>query len=290
MEVCFMIGVDEMIEILDKMQDLPTLPTVYAKVTNLMNNPKSSINDIAKIIEVDQSLTSKILRLVNSSFFGFSRKVVSINQAIVLMGFNTIRNTVLSVSVFKGFSGHTNHGFDLQQFWKHAIACGIISSVLDQKLRAGFRDEAFVAGLLHDMGKVILNRYFASEFNLTISFAKESQVSFYNSERSVIGFSHDEVGEYLADKWQLPFSLVETVALHHQPDNIRSNPKLVSIINLADTMTYNLGFGFLNDFKQDGVHPFVLRELDLTNDSMPELFKEGKEALVASNDLFALLM
>ena len=285
-----MYEVDEMMTLLDKIEEIPTLPTIYTKVSNLMSNPNSSVIEIARVIEVDQALTSKILRIVNSSFFGFNRKIISINQAIVLMGFNTIRNTVLSVTVFNSFSDIANNNFDLRQFWRHSIATGIISSILDNKLGAGYKDETFVAGLLHDMGKIIMNKYFENEFSETLSFAKNNQLSFYESERKVVGFSHDEVGEYISEKWKLPFSLVEAIALHHQPENIRSNPKLVSLVHLADVFANRLKFNFLSDTKNTEINPFVFEELNLDNDSIPDLITEISQILSKSMNLFSLLV
>jgi putative nucleotidyltransferase with HDIG domain len=284
-----MIDSDEMVSVLDKTEDLPTLPTVYKKVSDLINDPKSSVTDVSKVIEVDQSLTGKILKLVNSSFFGFSRKISSIHQAVVLMGFNTIKNTVLSVSVFDGFGEQTNGTFDLKQFWKHAIACGSIASILEKNLKTGFSDEVFVAGLLHDMGKIILNRHFEEEFNLTVEYAQKNHQAFYDCERAIVGFSHDEVGEYLADKWQLPFILVEAISLHHQPDNIRSNPKLVSLIHLADTLTYPMNYGFLNQFKKNNFNPFIMDELNLNKSLLFELVNEVKKTIKEEEDLFSIL-
>lgn len=284
-----MIDSDEMVSILDQTEDLPTLPTVYKRISNLISNPKSSVSDVSKVIEVDQALTGKILKMVNSSFFGFSRKISSIHQAVVLMGFNTIQNTVLSVSVFDGFSGKINGNFSLKQFWKHSIACGIISSILEQNLKSGFRDEVFVAGLLHDMGKIILNRYFEEDFNMILDFAQKNHEAFYDCEKAIVGFSHDEVGEYLADKWQLPFILVEAIALHHQPNNIRSNPKLVSIIHLADTITYPMNYGFLNKFKKNSINPFIMEELNLNRSRLVELVNEVRKTFKEEQELFSIL-
>ncbi|HDL18145.1 MAG TPA: HDOD domain-containing protein [Bacteroidetes bacterium] len=284
-----MVSTDEMVEILDKVYDLPTLPTVYMRISNLMNRDDISVKDIGDVIATDQSITIKILRLVNSTFYGFSRKIVSIQQAIVLMGFNTIRNTVLSVSVFDEFSEMDNEYFNLNRFWQHSIACGIISATVDKSLNTGFRDEVFVSGLLHDIGKIILNKYFSTEFGQILAHAKKNHTSFYESERAIIGFSHNDLGEYLCDKWKLPFPLVESVALHHQPDNIRSSPKLVSIIHLADTFSYYLQSGYLNDFKQPQLSPFILEELDIKKETVRDLFKGVKQEYEKSMELFSFI-
>ncbi len=284
-----MIGVDEMLRVLDNVTDLPTLPTVYAQISHLIRDPKTSVADVAKVIEKDQAITSKILRLVNSSFFGFTRQISTIRQAVVLLGFNTIRNTVLSVSVFESFSNVTRGEFDLREFWKHALATGVIATYLDKRIRTGFQEETFVAGLLHDMGKIILNRYFQQEFEEALFYARSNQETFYESERAVIGFSHDEVGEYLADKWQLPYSLGEAIALHHQPGNIRSNPTLVSLIHLANSVAHKLNFGFSGSFKSPAISNFAMEELNLKPEQITELEEESGKILEENTELFSLV-
>ncbi len=284
-----MAAVDEIIKVLDQVEDLPTLPSVYMRISTLIKNPKTSVSDVSRVIETDPAFTTKILRLVNSSFFGFNRQVVSIHQAVVLLGFNTIRNSILSVSVFDLFSGGSNKEFDLRQFWKHAITCGVLSTLLDNKLRSGYNNETFVAGLLHDIGKIILSRYFASDFLKALQFAQQQQVSFYEGERSTLGFSHDEIGEYMAEKWQLPFSLVETVALHHQPGNLRSNPKLVCLVHLADVLAYQLRFGSTLQLKDPTIDAFVLGELDIKENSLPDFLQEMQQVLEQSQGLFSMI-
>jgi len=284
-----MVGVDEMLNVLDRVEDLPTLPTIYAQVSQIMEDPKTSVADVARVIEKDQAITTKILRVVNSSFFGFSRQISTIRQAVVLLGYNTIRNTVLSVSVFQSFVTVPGGEFDMRQFWKHAIATGVLATYLDKTLNTGFQEETFVAGLLHDIGKIILNRYFQDKFEEALQYAKSNQETFYDSERAVIGFSHDEVGEYLADRWQLPYSLVEAVALHHQPGNIRSNPKLVALTHLANVFAHKLHFGFSGDYRDPEISPFALEELGLQQEALPEMLKLGHEILEESGALFGLI-
>lgn len=284
-----MIGVDQMIQVLDSVEDLPTLPTIYGQISSMIRDPNTSVADVAKVIEKDQAITSKVLRLVNSSFFGFTRQVSTIRQAVVLLGFNNIRNTVLSISVFQSFKGAVEGEFDLRQFWKHSIATGVLTTFLDKRLKKGFQDETFVAGLLHDIGKIILNRYFHEEFEQALAHAQQNQETFYNSERAIIGFSHDEVGEYLADRWQLPFSLVESIAMHHQPANIRSNPTLVSLVHLANAFSHELFYGFSGNFKLPEVHSFALEELGLKGEDLDALKEEAKKVLEEGQDLFSII-
>ncbi len=284
-----MVDIDDMVRVLDGLDDLPTLPTIYTQVSELVRDPKVSVADVAKVIEMDQAITSKILRLVNSSFFGFSRQVTSIRQAVVLLGFTTVQNTVLSVSVFDSLSPNQVNGFDLKEFWRHSIGCGIICTSMDRILKTSHNDETFVAGLLHDIGKLILDRYFESEFSQAIDYANKNGVTLYDSERLMIGSTHDEIGEYLAERWKLPYTLVEAIALHHQPSNLRSDPKLVSLVHVADYFTHRLGCGFSSNYGLPEIHPFALDELGLDEVSLASLEEKLVKVLEDNSELFSLV-
>jgi|Deesub1362B_J571_1020462.scaffolds.fasta_scaffold01287_4 putative nucleotidyltransferase with HDIG domain len=284
-----MITVDRMIQVLDSVNDLPTLPSIYTQITEVIKDPNSSVADVAKIIERDQSLTSKVLRLVNSSFYGFARQISTIRQAVVLLGFNNIKNTVLSVSVFQTFAGMSLGRFDMRDFWKHSIATGVLATFLDKRLRKGYQEETFVAGLLHDIGKIILNRYFGDMFEEALQYAQSKKETFYRAERAVIGFSHDEIGEYLAEKWQLPYTLVESIALHHQPSNLRSNPTLVAIVHLANVLAHELHFGFSGDFKVPDVDSFAYEELGIQKEELEEIKEEARKVLEDSHGLLSII-
>lgn len=283
-----MIDLDDMVKTLDGLDDLPTLPTIYVQITELIKDSNVSVAEVAHVIEMDQALTSKILRLVNSSFFGFSRQVTSIRQAVVLLGFSTVQSTVLSVSVFDSFSTKGQQ-FNLEEFWKHSIGCGILCTTLEKRLKTGYQDETFVSGLLHDIGKIILDRYFVKEFEETLNYCKQNQVPFYEAEQTIIGCSHDEIGEYLAEKWKLPYALVEAIALHHKPSNIRSEPKLVSLVHVSDCLAHRVGCGFSANRNLPEFQSFALEELGLSQESIPELIEEMKQVIENNAELFSLV-
>lgn len=284
-----MIDLDDMVKTLDGLDDLPTLPTIYVQITELIKDSNVSVAEVAHVIEMDQALTSKILRLVNSSFFGFSRQVTSIRQAVVLLGFSTVQSTVLSVSVFDSFSTKNHQIFNLEEFWKHSIGCGILCTTLEKRLKTGYHDETFVSGLLHDIGKIILDRYFMKEFEETLEYCKKNQVPFYEAEQMIIGCSHDEIGEYLAEKWKLPYALVEAIALHHKPSNIRSEPKLVSLVHISDCLAHRVGCGFSDNRNLPEFQSFALEELGLREEKIPDLIEEMKQVIENNAELFSLV-
>ncbi|MBE9547516.1 MAG: HDOD domain-containing protein, partial [Proteobacteria bacterium] len=151
---------------IDHIKDIPTLPAVAVKVNSMLRDYDTSINKLSETIEKDQAIVSKILRLVNSAFYGFQSRVSSIPHAMVLLGFSTVRNAVISVSVIGAFSKKGKfEGFDIRDFWVHSVAVAVTSRHLSEKSRLVMPDEAFVAGLLHDVGKVILAQYFSDLFS-----------------------------------------------------------------------------------------------------------------------------
>jgi len=284
-----MIDMKNVVRKLEGVSDLPTLPTVYSKVASLVNDSRTTAAQVAKVIESDQAITSKILRLVNSSFFGFSRRISSIHQAVILLGFNTIRNTVLSVSVFKMFESERANNFDLTGFWKHSIASGLLTKSLDRYLDTGI-EEAFAAGILHDIGKVVMNKYFQDELEAALEKARSEQLPIFDAERLVNGVPHTEIGAFIADHWNLPYGLVEAIALHHTPSVLRSNPKLVCLVHVGNIFARDMEIGFNGDFRVPEIDPFVYEELEVTEDDLNGFYMRMKEEIEENQEIFSFLI
>lgn len=280
---------DHLIRVLDSIRDLPTLPTVYFKISKLLQDVDSSAREVSRILESDQAITSKVLRLVNSSFFGFSRRVTQVSQAVVLLGFNAIRNAVLSIAVFDSFPGNSSALFDRREFWRHTIATAIISRQLARRLGIGQEDDAFAGGILHDIGKLVLDKYQPEKFRSILEHVREQNLSMLEAERLVLGATHAEIGEYVLEKWKLPHTLVEAVALHHTPAIIRSNPQLVSIVHLGDHLSRRLKIGHGGDSLVPPVHGFVYTELGFNADDLEKMLPHVLVDLQASDDLLSLV-
>lgn len=223
---------------------LPTLPTVVAKMIELVDNPRTSASSLARLIASDQALTARILKLANSAYYGFSREISTVNMAIVVLGFNTVKDMGLSLSVFEAFkSDKGDTSFDLTRFWEHSIACGIASRMLARGYRTRYSAEAFVAGLLHDIGKVILNQYFKNEFSSIIAAQKEG-VTLEDAEVEVIGTTHSQIGAWLADKWNLPRIISRTIKYHHAPWETNKEQLFVAFVHLANYLCHISDYGY----------------------------------------------
>ena len=220
---------------IDRIRDLPTLPFVALEVNRLFEDPDASLSVVSQVIEKDPSIAMKILKLVNSAFYGCRSSVSTLSKAIMLLGFNTVRNAVLSVSVIETFSEADDlEGFKVNDFWRHSVGVAVISKKLAELTRVQAPDNCFVAGLLHDIGKVILSQYFKDVFKKIWTTSRIDNLSFYAAEKKEIQIEHAMIGSHLAKKWALPEDLVDTIRCHHAVREDVDNYKLLVIVHVAD--------------------------------------------------------
>lgn len=234
-------------KIIQDLGQIPTMPTIAAKVMQIVNDAHSSAEDVAKFISKDIALTSKVLRLANSAFYGIPRSISSVNSAIVILGFNTIRSLVLSASVLKVFPQKPGAAaFDRKAFWKHSFMVGIAARMVAQAYRKHKLvdvEMAFSAGLLHDIGKLILEQFAEKEYQTVVKAALEKNLPLHVVEKAVLGLDHAEVSGMLVDKWQMPVELKNPIRMHHMPLEEKELPEMAAIIHLANHLTHALGSG-----------------------------------------------
>jgi putative nucleotidyltransferase with HDIG domain len=237
--------------IIQDLGQIPTMPTIAAKVMQIVNDPHSSAEDVAKFISRDVALTSKVLRLANSAFYGIPRTISSINSAIVILGFNTIRSLVLSASVLKVFPQKPGlASFDRKAFWKHSFMVGIASRMVAQiyrKKKLVDMETAFSAGLLHDIGKIILEQFSNDDYLPVIQAAKEKGVPLFMAEKSMLGMSHADVSGMLVDKWQMPNELKGPIVNHHSPLDDKASQDMACIVHYANHLCHEKGSGCMEN-------------------------------------------
>lgn len=214
--------------------NLPALPSIAMEVVEMVDNPKTSASQLGKIISTDQALTAKVLKIANSPFYGFPKKIATIDFAIIVLGFDALKEIVISISLVSSLQKKTDKYFDSKAFWDHSIAAGVIARRLARDLGYRVSGEVFVGGLLHDMGISVMHRYFNNEFKRIVDIARESELTFMEAEESVLGVTHADIGSWLAERWNLPDHLVEGVLFHSDPSKAEKNPELVAIIHCAD--------------------------------------------------------
>lgn len=229
---------------LSRIKNLPTLPTVVHHVLKLLQNPESTAHEIGEAISQDQALATKVLRTANSAFYGFPRKITTINYAIVVLGLNNIKNIVLSAAIIGSFSTSKNDAvFNRQSFWKHSLACGIIAKKLSIHLGMKNNEEVFMWGLLHDFGKVILDNFFHEEFVQAVELSRSRKIPLKDAEVEIFGFNHAGVGALLLKRWAMPLSLVNAVEFHHNPQEDYKAFRMASIVHSADYLCRRIGIG-----------------------------------------------
>ncbi len=195
---------------------LPSLPPVVHRLIEVTQDPDASIEMVERVIRTDQSLTAKVLQLVNSAFFALSGRVSTVRHAVVILGFEALRNTALAVCTYEYLSGcGRNEQFDKRAFWEHAAAVGILAKRIAAAAGAAKPDEAFVAGLLHDLGKVVLDEYFPAEFAAALAACRRREIALETCEEEALGFNHCFAGAAVARKWRFPPQLVEAIGRHH---------------------------------------------------------------------------
>jgi putative nucleotidyltransferase with HDIG domain len=222
---------------LDAIHELPTLSTVALQVGRMLQDINISAQDVAKIIQNDQSIVTKMLKLVNSAFFGFSTKVSSVQHALMLLGFNTVRNAVISIDVINALNIKAKiKGFDISTFWRHAVGVAVISRYLDEATGHHYREDVFTAGIIHDIGKVVMAHYFSEQFQAVWETMHSEQLNFWEAEHRHFPLNHAEIGAELANRWHLPEPMRNVIGGHHTTANNGSIDNLVYIVHTADAL------------------------------------------------------
>ncbi|MCK4658130.1 MAG: HDOD domain-containing protein [Phycisphaerae bacterium] len=251
--------------ILEQIETLPPLPDTAMKLVAVVNEPSSTMDDIVEAVKYDPAVTTEVLRLCNSAYFGLSRKVTSLNDAMVYLG--TVKVLQLVMAVHTGTllrKPQVGYGLEPGVLWKHSVAVALASAAVGQKLRLPYTGLLFTAGLLHDIGKVILNQYVAEEFTEIARRVTQDKLTFLEAEQQVLGFSHAEIGGRLAEKWQLPEPIVRCVYHHHSPAAINPPDPLVDAVYVANTICLLLGIGLGEDGLSYRADEEVMRRHTLT--------------------------
>lgn len=229
----------------ERMGDLPTLPTVLLTINKLLTNPRTSAYEVGNAITNDQVIASKVLKLVNSAFYGFPGRVNTITHAIVILGFSTVKNIVLTTSILGAFDTKKSIGnFELMSFWRHSVATGSIARLIAKE--TGFRgdEEAFIGGLLHDLGKLVLALHAPDDFKACLELASQQGCLFYEAEKQLLGVTHTDLGGWLQGRWNLPPDIASVLVFHHSPPSMAgAHARLVAIVQLADILARGLQIG-----------------------------------------------
>ncbi|MBN2560719.1 MAG: HDOD domain-containing protein [Phycisphaerae bacterium] len=235
-------------EILKKVGMLPPLPGTAVKLMNVINDPRSTVEDIVETIKYDQAVTGEVLRLCNSAYFGLSRTVTSLNDAMLCLGTVKVLQLVMSVHT-NSLLAREQGGYGLEPgiLWKHSVAVALAASVIAQRIEKSNVNLVFTASLLHDIGKVVLNEYVAEDFSEIVRRVNEERLSFAEAEQQVLGFAHQEIGGKIAEMWELPEPIIRCIRFHHDPGDLDPTDPLVDIVHVANCVCLLFGIGLGED-------------------------------------------
>lgn len=261
-------------------RNLPTMPTVAVQVANVVDSPSSSARNVANALAGDPLLTAKVLRMANSVFYGAPRTVSTVTDAIVLLGMQTIRSLAMAASCHETLDRELHHyGLLRGELWRHAFCVAYASQAIAVKLRYPSPEEAFVAGLLHDLGKVVIDSNASGAFEEVLARASKADTTFDQSERLVIGFDHAQVGAALLQSWRLPEQLVYAVQFHHAPSREAVWSKLTAMVHVADTICMTLGIGIGVDGLRYGFEADSLARLKLREQAIEQIAEKVLDCL-----------
>lgn len=285
------------VEAISSIKDLPTFPGIVAQINEMIEDPNTSAEDIKNVISKDISLSANVLKLVNSSFYGFSRRITSITHALVILGFNAVRNLALSAFMMEAFRGRGSR-LDIKEFWLHSIGVGLGVKCVGEKIKIPQAHELFIFGLMHDVGRIIMAQFFPAEFDKVVAHVEKYDCLIRDAEIAVMGYDHAELGAALFDRWQLPLPMVRVVEFHHRPHELldkdevdKKTVKIARALELADVLTRALLIGNAGDrmipfFRADTLGEYGLGKDDIANvmDSMQDEIRDARSFIeVVSN-------
>jgi HD-like signal output (HDOD) protein len=265
--------------ILNRLTELPPMPQVMFKAREIMNDPTSSFKALADILENDQAMATRVLRLSNSAYYGLAGKVTSLQHAAVLLGYKTVGEVVSMASSAK-LLGDSLEGYKLDSgdLWKHSLAVAIGSRLIAGRKRKEFENDAFSAGLIHDAGKIVLNKYILERREIFEDYMADNQKSFLDAEKDILGFDHSAIASEMCNVWKIPKALTSAICFHHYPAQSNENV-LANIVHVADSLALMSGIGAGVDGMLYKMDPRAQELLGLNEAELREILDETVESV-----------
>lgn len=256
---------DEVRKIMQETWNLPTLPGIIVKLTSLVDHDRATVSEMARVISSDNTLAAKVLRLVNSPFYGFSGRISTVSKALMFLGVNIVKSIALSSSIIELMERNTIG------LWEHSFGCAVAANTIARSLGIDEPEEISTAALLHDIGKVIIKLKMEEDYNNILSFVRDEEISMLDAERKILDTDHAEVGGWIAKVWCLPEKLAEPIACHHDIARSVTHQTKTAVVHLANILVRASGFGFGGDdfvppiqegaWKKLGLHEYVLENI-----------------------------
>lgn len=252
---------------------IPSLPGIITKLNTLAESGKSSAQEIARVVSSDQVLSAKVLRLVNSPFYGFSGRVSTISNALILLGVNVVKSLALSSTIFEIMEKNS------VGLWEHSLGAGVAANIIAKKLKLQECEEISTAALLHDIGKVIIKIRLEEDYHQLLNLIEQKDISMREAEYEWLNTDHGEIGEWLASAWYLPDKLKEPLACHHKIEKANTYLIGTSVVHVADVLIKAAGFGFSGDDLVPMIHPMAWEKLGIDEAKLEEIIAELEDRL-----------
>ena len=255
-------------QLIKAVQNLPPMPKVLFKIQKLLLDPNSDTEQIAEYIETDQALAARVLKMANSPFYGMTGKVSTIRHAAIILGFQTL-SELTTMAGFSAIMGRKLPGYEYNsdELWKHSLAVALASKLIAEKINPDLANDALTAGLIHDLGKLILDPYVLDQREAFDEFIEDENQTFLIAERQILGFDHAEIASEICSYWKFPESLTLAIKYHHNP-SVSNGSEMAFILHLADYIAVLSGSGYdldeILDIKEEGTDKFLsLHEKDV---------------------------
>lgn len=242
-------------QVVRTIEQIPTLPVISQSALEIIEDERSSFENLAVVIETDQALATKILRIANSAFYGLISKVSSLEHAIAILGTKELKSIILGLSVYNFFSSN-GRSLDPTQFWRHSIVCSQVSKLLGTHFDIRNDETLFVAGLIHDIGKIVVDQYFHEEFLEIVDLVTSNRTTFSRAEKEILGTTHYQIGAKLLQHWNFPKKIIIEVLYHHAPWHDQNCETGSIIIYLANIFSKLAGYPFLAGEKRVDPYEF----------------------------------
>lgn len=255
-------------------KSLPTLPGLISKLGALTEDNKVSAQAIARVVSMDQVLSAKVLRLVNSALYGFSRRVSTVSNAIILLGVNVVKSLAISSSIFEIMEKN------VVGLWEHSMGVAVAANIISRELKLPEPEETSTAALLHDIGKVIIKIRLQDDYTQLAAHIKEKGLMMVEAEREMFSTDHAEIGEWIAQTWLLPEKLIEPIACHHDVEKSSVQRAKTAVVHIADVLIKASAFGFGGDDIVPRIQPAAWNKLGLTEPVLEEIIEKVEDKLV----------
>ena len=266
--------------IISNIQVIPTLPDRMHQVLSLLKDDNTSVKELAHFISSDQAMATRILQAANSIQFGFSRKIATVDRATVILGFKAVTSLLLGISVFDNFRLTKNEvSINLDELWKHSMGCAVAAQIISDKSGGIDRKTVLTAAILHDIGKVIMDRFFSREYAKTLHTVRNNGLSMSKAEENLMGFNHADAGGWFCDELAFPSVLVSPISFHHNVDGVDKEHELItSIVHIADNLCKRAQIGDGgDDNKIHAINHHAQHLLNLNKDDLEQITRELKD-------------